>query len=261
MEPGRQRLSQRRKVAALTHGLRTDWQAAERFTDAARAPSARAEGTIRALPPQVRPSVPPARAPSEELTRPRVAARSEATRSGAAEPTRTEHPNSPAVVPARARRWMRFPAAGVLAAVFAGGLASVLFVPSRSDPVPLDAGVTPALTAPVAAIPAPDLGSGSNGNPPAEEPVRAVQPLPAAAPDHPTDAGAPSSATPASKSHDAQSNHPVVVQHKPSAPKVTAPAGTRPTPAEAYDAWSRAAGLDASDQRWKHFHPEHSPHR
>ncbi len=278
MDPGRQRLSQRRKAAALAQGSRADLlvpepataarretgdteapppagmnvasaprvvrQLADLFTasetDATPAPSTNAEGTIRALPPEVQ----RATSESEVLIRPQRAAK----------PAPTYRP-SRAAIPARPRRLKRLPAAGLLAAALAGGTTSVLVTPHHSVPAPPDAAGTPALTVPVAAIPAPDPGSGNS--PHSENAVGAARSATVAEPNKPVDGATSSSANTVTRAPDTQSEHQIPIRRKPpSSPAVTTPSSTRPTPAEAYDAWARAAGLDPSDQRWSRFRPE-----
>ncbi len=214
MEPGRQRLSQRRKAAALTQGLHGEGLGAELFT---------------------------------------------ASQTGAT-PTPAPRPSPPAI-PARSGRSKRFPVAGVLAVVLAASAASEFFVPSPSRPVAPSTAETPALTAPVAVIPASDPGSSSGNGPDTEGTSRAVQPPPAGASTASSGTAASaattgSSGTTATKTHNSQSNLPAPARRKPAAPAVTAPSDTRPTPAEAYDALSRAAGLSAGDQRWTRHRPE-----
>jgi hypothetical protein len=291
VDPERQRLSQRRKAAALTHGSRTDLLVPERSTavrpetgdaepppsarpnvasaapasmrqltelftesqaDATHAPAANVDAPIQALQPEVKPS----RSMFEVLTRLWRAAESVLP-----EPTQVQDPYrpSPATTPARSRRLKRFPAAGLVAAALAGGAASVLWAPPHSVSVPPDAVGTPARTAPVAAIPAPDPDSDNSSH--AKDPMGAVRSAPATEPDKPVDNATSSPTDTVPSPPDIQSEHRTTIGHKPAAPTVTAPSSTRPTPAEAYDAWARAAGFNRNDQRWERFRSEPPPHR
>jgi hypothetical protein len=276
VDRGRQRLSQRRKAAALTQGSRTDLLApelstvirqgtgdteparpkrpnaasapqvsirqlpdlfTESKTDATRAPATNADEPIRAL---IHPSAPA----KPELP----------------EPIQAQHPYRPypAATPARSWRLKRFPAAGLLAAAIAGGATSILSGPPRSVPLPPDSAGTPALTAPVAAIPAPDPAAGNSS--PTKDAMGAVPPAPATEPGKPVESATSSRTNTVPNAPDAQSEHRTTIRHKPAAPTVTAPATKRPTPAEVYDAWARAAGFNGNDRRWPDVRPE-SPSR
>ncbi len=248
MESGRQRLSQRRKEAALPQGLRSDRLAAQRPT------GARWETGDTEPPPSSRSHVASTpQVPLAELARLSIESMTDVP-----EPAQTERPNRPSssVVPARSWWLPRLPAAGVLAAAFAGGTASLLLFPPHSAPVPAEVAVTPALTTPVAVSPAsdPDSGTGS----PAKDTIRVHHPAPARERAKPVDGVTPSPTDTAPKASGIQSDHRVTIQRKPA---VTPSPGARPTPAEAYEAWSRAAGFDANDQQWPRLRPEPPPHR
>lgn len=221
MEPGRQRLSQRRKAAALTQGPLTEHLAVECPTLVIHTPGGSAQ-QLAELFTESKPGT--------------VQANRQA---------QTTSPNQPVEIPPRPGRLTWFPAAGVLAAVFAGGAASVLFVTSYHTPVPPDAARIPATMTPASAIPAP-------------EPKNSTA-LPTAELGKPIDAAVSPGATTAPGPQGTQGNHQTTMRRQPSASRVTPPAGTRATPAEVYNAWPGAAGLRARDQRWKQFRPK-PPH-
>jgi hypothetical protein len=267
MEPGRQRLSQRRKAAALTQGPLTEHLAVERSAlvfrmpgssaqqltelvteskpDTVQATLARTERTIHALSPGPQPAARPDRAGSDELIRP-----PDVTRSRVPEQAQTRLPNQPVAIPARPFRLTWFPTAGVLAAVFAGGAASILFATSHHTPVPSDTARIPATMTPASAIPAPESKS-STASPTAELGKPELG--------KPIGAAVSPGATTALGPQGTQGNHQATIRPQPSASRVTPPAGTRATPAEVYNAWPRAAGLRARDQRWKQFRPKPPP--
>lgn len=130
------------------------------------------------------------------------------------------------------RRFTRFAAAGLLALI--GGAASVPLITRHSDSI---AGVVvenPGPPAPMAANPAPDLGStqgeGSTG-------------ATVAAPEKPAGTTAPSAAV--------RTPHPIrtVSRARPPAIRTSPPAPRAPAiPAQAYAAWSRMAELSAGHQ-------------
>jgi hypothetical protein len=277
VDPGRQRLSQRRKAAALTQGSRTDLLAPERPT------AIRQETGNTQPPPPKRPNAasgpqvsmrqladlftesktdatraPATNAdePSRALIRPPAAAKPELR-----EPTQAQHPyrSSPAAPPARSWRLKRIPAAGLLAAALAGGASSVLMGPPHSVPGPPDSAGTPTLTAPVAAIPVPDAATATSS--PTKDAMGAVQPAPATEADKPLDSTTSSRTITVPSPPEAQIEHRTTIRRKPSAPAVTAPSSNRPTPAEAYDAWARAAGFDRTEQHWPDVRREPPSHR
>ena len=131
------------------------------------------------------------------------------------------------------RRFTRFAAAGLLA--LAGGAVSVPLITPHSDSI---AGVVvenPASPAPMAANPAPDLGSSTQG----EDSTGAT----VAAPDKPAGTTAPSAAV--------RTPHPIrtVSRARPPAIMTSPPAPRAPAiPAQAYAAWSRMAELSAGHQ-------------
>ena len=277
MDPGRQRLSQRRKAAALTRGSRTDLLAPELATvirqetgdteppppkrpDAASAPQV----SMRQLADLFTESktdatrVPDTNAeePSRALIRPQAAAKPELP-----EPTPIQHPYRPAP-PARSWRLKRIPAAGLLAAALAGGAASVVMGPPHSVPVLPDSAGTPTLTAPVAAVPVPNPATANSWpTKDAKHTTGAVQPAPATEPDKPVDSTTSSRTNTVPSPPEAQIEHRTAIRHKPPAPTGTAPSNNRPTPAEAYDAWARAAGFDGTEQRWPDVRRESPSHR
>ena len=266
MDPGRQRLSQRRKAAAFTHGSRTDLLASE-LSIIIRPETVGTEP----LPPAWR-NVTSASPVSMDQLADVFTEKIDATRSpGAARPefpesTQAQRPYrpSPAATPARSWRLKRFPAAGLLAAALAGGAASVLMGPPHRVPVPEDSPGTPSLTAPVVAVPAPDPVAGTSS--PIQDAMGAGQPAPATEPDKATDSATSSRTNAVPSRPEAQSEHRITIRHQPSAPVVTAPPNPappnhRPTPAEAYDAWARAAGFDGTAQRWPAVRPEPQSHR
>jgi hypothetical protein len=132
----------------------------------------------------------------------------------------------------RLTRFTRFAAAGLLAVI--GGAASVPLITPHSDSI---AGVVvdnPAPSAPMAANPAPDLGSTQG-----EDSTGAT----VAAPDKPAGITAPSAAV--------RTPHPIrtVSRTRPPAIMTSPPAPRAPAiPAQAYAAWSRMAELSASHQ-------------
>jgi transcriptional regulator with XRE-family HTH domain len=176
------------------------------------------------------------------------------------EPARTQVPQRPSLttVPldvesadrqrrrGRSRRFTRFAAAGVL--VLVGGAASVPLITSHSGSIaPAPVG-NPALLAPVAASPAPDLGS----SPPSENSTGA----PAAAPSQRADGPAPPVAaavrTPQTIRSTSRSRPPASVR--------TPPPPRAVIPAEAYAAWSRMAALSANDREKSRLRQEAPPH-
>lgn len=272
MDLGRQRLSQRRKAAALTHGSRTDLLAPELAT------VIRQETGNAEPPPPKRPNAASSRQvsmgqfadlftesktdatrapatnseePNRALIRPRAAARPELP-----DPTQIQHPYRPsrAATPARSWRLKRFPAAGLLAAALAGGAASVVMGPPHSVPVPPDTAGTPTLTAPVAAVPVPGPAVGNSS--PTRDAMGAARPAPATKPAKPIDSTTSSRADTVPSAPDAQSEPRPTIRPKPPATTVPAPSNHRPTPAEAYDAWARAAGFHGNDRHWPDVRPE-----
>jgi transcriptional regulator with XRE-family HTH domain len=176
------------------------------------------------------------------------------------EPARTQIPQQPSlttipldVQPAdgqrrrgRSRRFTRFAAAGVLALV--GGAASVPLITSHSGSVaPAPAG-NPAPLAPVAASPAPDLGSSL----PSENSTGA----PAVAPSHRADGPAPSVAPAVRAPQTIRSTS----RSRPPASMRTPPPPRAAIPAEAYAAWSRMAALSANDRDSTRLRDEAPPH-
>jgi hypothetical protein len=277
VDPGRQRLSQRRKAAALTHGSRTDLLAPELST------VIRQETGNAEPPPPKRPNVASARQvsmgqfadlftesktdatgapatngaePNRALIRPRAAAKPELP-----EPMQIQHPYRPsrAATPARSWRLKRFPAAGLLAAALAGGAASVVMGPPHGVPVPPDAAGAPTLTAPIAAVPVADPAVGNTS--PTKDVMGAGQPAPATKPAKPVESTTSSRANTVPSAPDAQSVPRPTIRHQPPAPTVTAPSSHRPTPAEAYEAWARAAGFNGNDRHWPDVRPEPEFHR
>ncbi len=215
MEPGRQRLSQRRKAAALTQGPHAEGLLAERSGAELFTVSRTGTSRIEATPPPAPRPFPPA-------------------------------------IPASSGRSKRFPVAGGLAVVLAASAASALFMPPTNRPVAPGTAETPARTAPVAVIPASDPVNSTANSPDTGGISGALPPPPPGGSGTASSATTTSAATTASKTHNSQSNHPVPVRRTPTAPAVTAPSDTRPTPADAYDALSRATSLSAGDQRWTH---------
>ncbi|MDQ3764411.1 MAG: XRE family transcriptional regulator [Actinomycetota bacterium] len=150
---------------------------------------------------------------------------------------------------ARSRRVKRFAAAGFLALV--GGAASVPLITSHSDPIPPAATGNAAPAAPVAAIPAPDPGSGplSQGSTGA----------PIAAPNKPADSPARSGAATVRTSHTTRSDHRSTSQSKPPASMRMPPPPRNPAiPAEAY-MWSHEAASSAHDQSRAYLRPGPQP--
>ncbi len=183
------------------------------------------------------------------------------------EPAQTEVPQRPALaaIPlnvepadvqrrrARSRRFNRLAVMGVLLVLaFAGGVASVPFITSHRGPIPPAAGKTPAPAIPVAAVPAPDSGSGNS--PRGGDSTGAVHPVPAAEPNKPADGPAtvPASHTIRNAKRTTSRSKPPASTTRPALPRTPA------IPAEAY-AWSHPAGLSASDQRTPRFRPEALP--
>ena len=275
MDSGRQRLSQRRKAAALAQGSRADLLAPE--------PAPERVTVVRQ---EVREAEPPPQARSHVASTPQVSStpqlaelftdsKAGATRAPSLETAalapevksgRWKFPvlirpwSSRIAIPGRPRRPKRFPAAGLVIAALAGGAASILWNPPRSVPIPPpDAAETPALTAPVAVIPAPDPAS--NPAPHTQDAIGAAHSAPAKEPDKPAEAAISSWNDSVPRPPDTQGERRIPIRHKPAPSTVAPPHGTRPTPAEAYDAWSRAAGLNANDHRWERLRSEPLPPR
>jgi hypothetical protein len=146
------------------------------------------------------------------------------------------------------RRFTRFAAAGILALV--GGAASVPLITAHSGSIATTAVRNPAPVAPVAAIPAPDLGD----SPPGENLTAA----PAAAPNTPAEGTAPSTVTPVRTPQTGRSTS----RSRPPTTMMTSPAPRTPEiPPEAYAVWSRMAELSANDQARTRFHRDAAPRR
>jgi transcriptional regulator with XRE-family HTH domain len=152
---------------------------------------------------------------------------------------------------ARSRWFTWFAAAGVLAFVFTGGAASVLFITSPSGPILPTATGTPAPAAPVAAIRAPDPGNSNDNNLRSEDSTGAVHATPAGAPNKPTDGPAPPGAAAVAAPHTTRSDNrtnPPASMTTPALPRIPA------IPAQAY-AWSHTVALSASDQHRTRLRP------
>ncbi|MGH3814557.1 MAG: helix-turn-helix domain-containing protein [Pseudonocardiaceae bacterium] len=151
---------------------------------------------------------------------------------------------------AGSRRFKRFAAAGVL--VLVGGAASMPFITADNGPIlPATAG-HPAPASPVAAIPAPDLDSSNDNNPPGQDSAGA----PAAALDKPADGLASSGAAAVPTPKTTRSGNRTTNQSKPPASMKPPPPPRAPAiPAEA-EAWSRMAELSGGDQGRTRLRPE-----
>jgi hypothetical protein len=165
-------------------------------------------------------------------------------------PSVTTIPPGSAYVPHRQgapRRCTRFAAAGILALV--GGAASVPLITPHSGSIASVTVGSPAPTAPVAAIPEPDLAGIPRGDDSSGASV--------AAPNKPADGAAPAAAavrTSQTTRSTSRSRPPAIMTPRP-APR------TPTIPAEAYAAWSRLAELSASDQGRPRVRPDSAPHR
>ncbi len=201
------------------------------------------------------------------------------------EPAQTEVPHRPsrAIIPldvestdvqwrrARSQRFKRFAAAGILAAVFVGGVASVPFMTSHSGPIPPSDAGKPGSPAPAALIPAPHVPAphvpaphaGNNESPHQEESTGTVHSAPADALNEPAGNPAPPAAAAVPAPHTIRASSPKRTKSRPKAPAstATAPAPRTPAiPAEAY-AWSEMAAASAGDHRKARIRPEAPPRR
>jgi hypothetical protein len=146
------------------------------------------------------------------------------------------------------RRFTRLAAAGILALV--GGAASVPLITSHSGTIATTAVRNPAPVAPLAAIPAPDLG-----NSPHSENLSLA---PVAAPNTPAEGTAPSAVAPVRTPQTVRSTS--TSRSSPPTTMRTTPAPQTPAiPAEAYAAWSRMAELSGNDQPRTRFHRDGAP--
>ena len=147
------------------------------------------------------------------------------------------------------RRFKRFAAAGVLAVIFVGGVASVPSLTSRSDSIPPAGTGSPTSPDPASPIPAPHAGSGKG--PGSEGSIGAINSAPADASGTPADDPAPPAAAAVPAPHAVQASSP---KQTPSRPKSPASAATQPAPhtpaipAEV-QAWSEMAEASANDYR------------
>jgi hypothetical protein len=145
------------------------------------------------------------------------------------------------------RRFTRLAAAGILALL--GGAASVPLITPHSGSIATTAVGNPAPVAPVAAIPAPDLGN----SPPSED----LSAAPLAAPNTPAEGTAPSAAAAMRTPHTVRSTS----RSGPTSMTTSPAPRTHEIPAEAYAAWSRMAELSGNDQARARFHRDVAPRR
>lgn len=261
MENTRQRLSQRRKAATVTQAPLTGGIGAERSTVArwGASESLHSPRTNTTLAPgasldQVADLFTESKGgttqtPSTGTARPASSDDAGAEVLGAA---RTRALNRPfmSAISSRLGRLKRFPAVGVLALIFAGGAVSMPFVTSPRQPAPPTTAGTPASTTPVAADPAPGSSSGNDNSLRIEDSSGAIRNKPAAVPNTPAGGHPAPSDAPPPVPHNTQSINGITSEHKPATATGSRPPERPTTPAEAYDAWSRAAGLDAGNQPW-----------
>jgi transcriptional regulator with XRE-family HTH domain len=156
---------------------------------------------------------------------------------------------------ATSRRFKRFAAAGILAAVFAGGAASVPFMASRSAPIPPTGAGNPLSPPPTA----PDAGS---GNVLTEGAASAIHPAPADVPSTPAGDPAPPAAAAVPAPQPIRASNPKRTTSRPesAASAATPPAPRTPAiPAEAYAAWSEMAA-SAGDHHRARIRPEAPTH-
>ena len=225
MEPGRQRLSQRRRAAALALGSPADRLRTER-SDLV----------------QNQPEAWPGRNEFEDLSRSGVADTAVALPQSpsSAHPIGTKATTVPDAVPARPRRIKQFGVTGILALIITAGAASVPVVVAH--PAPNAEG-----TAPTVVIPASDLGSGASQST-GDHTGRVV------AQNTSADSVAPAAVAATPEPRATRNDNRTTGQLKRGSARVTPPPDTRATSAEAF-LWSQADALGARDQRWKYLSP------
>jgi len=248
LSPRRDAAAPARRSVAQRHSDQAEvWLGRAEFKELIRPPLT---GTVEALRSDIKTTATPVPTPAEARVLASPDVRPPAPIQVPQRPSVTTIPPGSAHVPHRQpapRRFTRFAAAGILALV--GGAASVpLMTPHRGSIASVTVG-SPAPTAPVAAVPEPDLvgiprddySSGAS----------------VAAPDKPAD-GAPPATAAVRTSQTTRSTS----RSRPPAIMTPRPAPRTPTiPAEAYAAWSRLPELSASDQGRTRVRPDTPPHR
>jgi actin-like ATPase involved in cell morphogenesis len=135
---------------------------------------------------------------------------------------------------ARPRRFKQIAAAGFLVVV--GGVASVPFVISHSDPIPPAVAVTPAPATPVTTTPAPIPSSGNDNSSPGADSTETVHPTPPAIPHKPVSRAAKPKNTARPTPHTTRATR----DSRPTS-RSKPPASPSPSPPPRIPAWVEAA--------------------